>query len=85
MVESASNEKSGADASDKIYREWDTSDVSMWLKDSLKLPQYCTMFRKCLHLQANSVFFNLFIILCFVLEDIGVDGQIMDHITEVDL
>mmetsp|Transcript_44681 Transcript_44681/g.59281 ORF Transcript_44681/g.59281 Transcript_44681/m.59281 type:complete len:89 (+) Transcript_44681:69-335(+) len=65
MVENASSslDKVASGASHgKIYREWDTADVSLWLKDQLKLPQYCETF-----------------------QEIGVDGQIMDHITEVDL
>ena len=32
----------------KAYKEWDTQDVSLWLKDILKLPQYCETFRKLL-------------------------------------
>jgi len=49
MVENASSslDKVASGASHgKIYREWDTADVSLWLKDQLKLPQYCETFRK---------------------------------------
>ena len=38
------NEKGSA--ANKAYKEWDTQDVSSWLKDHLKLPQYCETFRK---------------------------------------
>ena len=34
--------------SGKVYREWDTQDVSSWLRDQVKLPQYCETFRKCI-------------------------------------
>mgnify|MGYP000666350151 CR=1 FL=1 len=36
----------GAPYDNKCYRDWDTQDVSAWLKDQLKLPQYCETFRK---------------------------------------
>ena len=39
-------ENDGIDQKGKVYREWDTQDVSSWLKDQLKLPQYCETFRK---------------------------------------
>ena len=41
------NQKDAVNAiGDKVYKEWDTQDVSSWLKDSLKLPQYCETFCK---------------------------------------
>ncbi len=46
----------------KHYRDWDTQDVSVWLKDMVKLPQYVAQF-----------------------QEIGVDGQIIDHVTDIDL
>ena len=39
------NEKRSS-AANKAYKEWDTQDVSSWLKDHLKLPQYCETFCK---------------------------------------
>ena len=46
----------------KSYRKWDTSDVSDWLINKLKLPQYSEKFK-----------------------EIGVDGQIIEYITDTDL
>lgn len=33
-------------ASGKDYREWDTIEVSSWLTNQVKLPQYGVMFGK---------------------------------------
>lgn len=30
----------------KHYCDWDSKDVSFWLKNYIKLPQYCSMFGK---------------------------------------
>lgn len=46
----------------KSYKGWDTQDVSDWLVNKLKLPQYSEKFK-----------------------EIGVDGQIIEHITDTDL
>ena len=49
-VESQERPSAGAEkgtvANRKVYREWDTQDVSSWLKEQLKLPQYCETFCK---------------------------------------
>ena len=41
-IENNNNELEQKDSSNnlgsKVYKEWDTQDVSSWLKDSLKLP-----------------------------------------------
>lgn len=42
-MEASNVDKSTAN---KAYKEWDTQDVSVWLKDHLKLPQYCETFCK---------------------------------------
>ena len=47
------NEKRSS-AANKAYKEWDTQDVSSWLKDHLKLPQYCETFCKyIIHYKSN--------------------------------
>ena len=49
-------------APNKAFKEWDTQDVSMWLKDILKLPQYCETFRKyTYHFRPQNV--TLFVLL----------------------
>ena len=42
------NDHDKGTGSGKIYKEWDTQDVSSWLRDQVKLPQYCETFCKCL-------------------------------------
>ena len=42
------NDHDKGTGSSKIYKEWDTQDVSSWLRDQVKLPQYCETFCKCL-------------------------------------
>ena len=33
--------------SGSTYRDWDTIQVSQWLTNQIKLPQYSEMFSKC--------------------------------------
>ena len=34
------------DGNGKCYRDWDTQQVSQWLTNQIKLPQYSEMFSK---------------------------------------
>ena len=58
----SSQNEAGAKSKFKYYKQWDTQDVSDWLTNNLKLPQYGKQF-----------------------EEIGVDGQIIEFVTDSDL
>ena len=79
MVEAANN--SDKPVSTKIYKEWDTQDVSLWLKDQLKLPQYCETFCKWPPVQDYRTLTQFF---CCA-EDLGIKGDILDDLNDDDL
>ena len=74
-------------ASSLDYKEWLMHDVLQWLDEHLKLPHYKEVF--CKWLQSYG-FVKLLITWTFSylilsLERLGIDGSLLDHITDADL
>ena len=65
-------------ASSLNYKDWSLGDVSGWLEEHLKLAQYKEVFGK-------SPLFPWCRLMCKYLASLGIDGSLLDHITDADL
>ena len=69
-------------ASSLDYKEWQMNDVMQWLDEHLKLPQYRDIFCKYHSLHLGKHWSNQ---LTCIIAQLGIDGSLLDHITDSDL
>lgn len=68
-------------ASSLDYKDWDFNDVFGWLEDHLKLAQYKETFCKFKY-NSDVLFLNFKNFSLLSLETLGIDGSLLDHITD---
>ena len=61
-------------ASSLDYKEWQMNDVMQWLDEHLRLPQYRDIFCK-----------YRITLTPMIIAQLGIDGSLLDHITDSDL